>query len=133
MDESKGADSGSDSDRDSILVSAVDGVLFVTINRPDQRNALSRYVLSRMMQAFDDNRENLEIRAAVLSGAGERAFAAGGDLKDLDSLRDKAAVEAFSRDSRRALDSIRSFPLPVIAALNGDALGGGAELAMACD
>lgn len=133
MDESKGADSGSDSGRDSILVTVADGVLFVTINRPDQRNALSRDVLSRMMQAFDDNRENPEIRAAVLSGAGERAFAAGGDLKDLASLRDKPAVEAFSVKTRSILDGIRNFPLPVIAALNGDAIGGGAELAMACD
>lgn len=133
MDESKRADSRRDSDPDSILVSVTDGVLLVTINRPGQRNALSRDVLSRLSRAFDETRDNPDIRAAILRGAGDRAFAAGGDLKDLASVRDKAAVEAFSVETRRVLDGIRSFPVPVIAALNGDAIGGGAELALACD
>ncbi|MCR9220992.1 MAG: enoyl-CoA hydratase/isomerase family protein [Alphaproteobacteria bacterium] len=107
--------------------------LTVTINRPESRNALSRAVFAALARIFTDARTDDTLAFAVISGAGDRAFAAGGDLKELDSLRDEADVSAFSRECRAALETIRSFPAPVIAALNGPALGGGAELALACD
>ena len=117
----------------SRLLTEVDGALLrVTINRPDKRNALSLGVLDDIGAAFRAHR-NEELKCAVLTGAGDKAFAAGGDLKELDSLRTLAEARSMSSRAHEALDEIRYFPVPVIGALNGVALGGGAELAMACD
>lgn len=108
-------------------------VLHVTIDRPEKRNALSRDTLAELKQTFDSHAGDDTLIAAVLTGAGDRAFAAGGDLHELQALTTAEAIEAFTRAARTALDSVRRFPVPVIGALNGDAFGGGAELAMACD
>lgn len=107
--------------------------LDVTINRPDKRNALSQPALTLLKDIFESHAENPAIKLAVLTGAGEKSFAAGGDLVELASVRTIAEAEGMSRHSRAALDAVRRFPVPVIAMLNGDALGGGAELAVACD
>ena len=117
------------------LVKAVrDGLrLEVTINRPAKRNALSRATLTSLRTIFERNATDENIRIATLTGAGEKSFAAGGDLNDLSSLLTSAEAVEMSRQARSALDAIRTFPVPVIAVLNGDALGGGAELAVACD
>lgn len=115
------------------LLTAVDGELLrVTINRPEKRNALSLGLLDSIGQAFHQHRKT-PLKCAVLTGAGDKAFAAGGDLKELDSLRTVAEARAMSSRVHEVLDEIRYFPVPVIGALNGVALGGGAELAMACD
>jgi enoyl-CoA hydratase/carnithine racemase len=74
-----------------------------------------------------------EVKAAVIRGAGDKSFAAGGDLHELSALRTLDEAAAMSREGRSMLDAVRRFPAPVVAALNGDALGGGAELAIACD
>ncbi len=107
--------------------------LRVTLNRPQKRNALDRDTLQALRQVFTRHAVDKDLKLALLTAAGDKSFAAGGDLKDLDSIRDRAGAEAFARDAWMALDAVRHFPVPVVAALNGTALGGGAELALSCD
>lgn len=118
---------------DHLLVEDSEGILRLTINRPKKRNALSLSLLDDLGAALDARVSDTDLKCAIISAAGERCFAAGGDLDELDAIRSRDEAEAMSRRGRRALDSIRSFPLPVVAGLNGLALGGGAELALACD
>lgn len=116
-----------------IIADMADGVLQATINRPDKRNALSRALLAELRRVFLDFVDADGLRLAVLRGAGEKNFAAGGDLHDLSAVRTREDTQRMANDAHDALDAIRAFPVPVVAALNGDALGGGAELAVACD
>ena len=113
-------------DRDGPLLS-------VTINRAEKRNALSSETLRALESVFRSSAAEPDLALVILVGSGTRAFAAGGDLHELQALRSAPMIEDFTRAARKALDAIRHFPLPVVAALNGDALGGGAELAVACD
>jgi enoyl-CoA hydratase len=116
-----------------LIVSRDGDVLRVVIDRPAKRNALSRAVLAEIHLAFGEHAKDETIRCAVLTGAGDKCFAAGGDLKELEAVREADAATSFSVEAKAALQSVRDFPAPVIARLNGDALGGGAELALACD
>jgi enoyl-CoA hydratase len=109
------------------------GVLHVTLLRPEKRNALSNALIAAIGTTFATWSERDDVSVAVLTGTGDKAFASGGDLKELESLREEADAVAFAARARAALDTIRRFPVPVVAVLNGDAFGGGAELAMACD
>lgn len=117
----------------AVLVAPADGILRVTINRPEKRNALSRAVLDELGQVFAGHAADEALRVAVLTAAGSHSFAAGGDLRDLAAVRTREGAAAMATRARTALDAIRRFPVPVVAALNGVALGGGAELAVACD
>jgi enoyl-CoA hydratase len=108
-------------------------LLLVTIDRPEKRNALSAETLQALERTFRPACADPGLAMVVLTASGTRAFAAGGDLRELQTLTSAGAIEAFTREARQALDRIRHFPVPVVAALNGDALGGGAELAVACD
>lgn len=109
------------------------GQIRLTINRPHKHNALSRSVLSDLAQAIDRHGDDARTRFILIQGAGTRYFAAGGDLVDLSSVRTREATQVMSSEARGALDAIRNCKVPVIAYLNGDAIGGGAELALACD
>ncbi|HJP55219.1 MAG TPA: enoyl-CoA hydratase/isomerase family protein [Rhodospirillales bacterium] len=109
------------------------GVITVTINRPEKRNALSCKVLAELAETFTAAAQDDGLKAAVVTGAGDKSFAAGGDLKDLEGIRTLDDAQAMADGAKQAFETIRRFPVPVIAALNGDALGGGAELAVACD
>jgi enoyl-CoA hydratase len=116
-----------------LLVQCQAGILTVTLNRSEKRNALSRALIAEIGDVFNRWKERDDVVLAVLTGSGDKAFASGGDLTELAAVRSIEAALAFAIDTRAALDNIRRFPVPVIAALNGDALGGGAELALACD
>jgi enoyl-CoA hydratase len=116
-----------------LLIEIKDQLLRITINRPDKRNALTLQLLDDIGKAFLAHANHPEIKLALLTGAGDKAFAAGGDIKELNAVRTKEESIAMSRRGRNALNQIRYFPMPVIGAINGLALGGGAELALACD
>ena len=103
----------------------------VTINRPKALNALNSEVLDDLSNVFDGI--DLEtVRCVVLTGAGDKSFVAGADIGEMSTLT-KAEGEAFGKKGNDVFRKIETFPLPVIAAINGFALGGGNELAMSCD
>lgn len=109
------------------------GAVWLTLNRPEKHNALSLPTLDALRTAVDAAGADPSTRYLVVTGSGRKSFAAGGDLKELSSVRDADAVDAMLGRAQAALDAIRRCPVPVVALLNGDALGGGGELAAACD
>ena len=103
----------------------------ITINRPKALNALNSEVLNDLKAVFDGVNTD-EVRCLVLTGAGDKSFVAGADIGEMSTLT-KAEGEAFGKKGNDVFRKIETFPLPVIAAINGFALGGGNELAMSCD
>ncbi|MBF4997328.1 enoyl-CoA hydratase/isomerase family protein [Nocardia sp. BSTN01] len=106
-------------------------VRYLTINRPDALNALNREVLATLAAELDAVRDDVAIGAVVLSGAGGRAFCAGADLSELAGL-DVAGAHAVLQRGQRVMSAVEELPVPVIAAVDGYALGGGFELALSC-
>jgi enoyl-CoA hydratase/carnithine racemase len=115
-----------------LLVNSEDGVTTITINRPQQANALNWETTRELKQAVEATRDMPETRVVVIIGAGERTFVGGADINALASL-DVFKAEQFIRALHEALRAIREHPAPVIAAINGYALGAGLELVMSCD
>jgi enoyl-CoA hydratase/carnithine racemase len=116
----------------SVLVDTRDGIAFITLNRPAAANALSRGLVTALEQALVEIGRDATLRAAVVTGAGDKAFCAGADLKERRAMS-LDETRAFLRDLNRAADLLAASPRPTIAAINGAALGGGLELALACD
>ena len=114
-----------------VTYEAKDRVGIITINREKALNALNSQVLDELSEAFDGVDQS-EIRCIILTGAGEKSFVAGADIGEMSSLS-KSEGEAFGKKGNDLFRKIETFPLPVIAAVNGFALGGGCEISMSCD
>ena len=115
----------------NLLVERRGPVALVTISRPDKHNALNRETLGEIEAVFTALSSDTSVRAVVVTGAGEKAFVSGADINELSVLDARGAREA-SAYGQRVFDRVAGFPQPVIAAVNGWALGGGCELALAC-
>lgn len=117
---------------DTIILQTDDqGIATVTINRPDKLNALNTKVLEELSDVVAHLQDDEAVSAVIITGAGDKAFVAGADIKELRAL-DRASGEEKSRKGQQVFQQIEDTTKPVIAAVNGYALGGGAELAMAC-
>jgi enoyl-CoA hydratase len=115
----------------NVLIEKRGRIAIVTINRPDKLNALNVQTRQEILDAFDQLELDDEVRVVVVTGAGPKAFVAGADISEFEG---KTAVDQRSvMKGRRAFDAVEDFPKPVIAMINGFALGGGCELALACD
>ncbi len=115
----------------SILYEARDSVAVVRLDRAEKMNALSREMLAELRAVFDRIGRDAELRAVILTGAGERAFSAGTDIEELENL-DAEGARIASLRGQEVCEAIERCGLPVIAAVNGVAAGGGCELALAC-
>ncbi len=115
----------------TLLTELSDGVLLITVNRPDKLNALNKTVFDELDSVFDEVYANRDIKSAVITGSGAKAFVAGADISEFSSL-DTQQAKALSQRGQDVFFKIENAPKPVIAAVNGFALGGGCELAMAC-
>ncbi|WP_448481619.1 enoyl-CoA hydratase/isomerase family protein [Pseudoxanthomonas mexicana] len=114
-----------------VLVTDADGIRRITVNRPDKLNALNAATLNALQAAFDAAATDDAVRVVVLTGAGPKAFVAGADIAEMADLRPTEGRD-FSLRGQRLMRSIETLPKPVVAMVNGFALGGGLELAMGC-
>lgn len=116
----------------AIDVEIADNIAVITMNRPEALNAFNTEQLDRLSVAIQAIARNRAVRAAIITGAGERAFAAGADIKEMAALTPAAGL-AFGRKGHAITNALELLPQPIIAAVNGYAFGGGCEIAIACD
>jgi enoyl-CoA hydratase len=115
----------------TLLTSLDNGIFTVTINRPDKLNALNKKVFEELNSVLDEINNNPAIKSAIITGAGSKAFIAGADISEFNEL-DKAGAMAMAKKGQDTFFRIENSGKPIVAAVNGFALGGGCELAMAC-
>src|ERR1041384_2013009 len=116
---------------ENILVEKKSAIAYVTVNRPKVLNALNMATMEELRAAFTDIKSDASIRVALLTGSGEKAFIAGADIGEL-AKQDPVGAKEYTHRGQSVLDLIENLGKPVIACVNGFALGGGCELAMAC-
>jgi enoyl-CoA hydratase len=115
----------------TLLTSLDNNIYTITINRPDKLNALNKTVFDELNKALDEVENNQEIKSVIITGAGPKAFVAGADISEFNNL-DRAQSMMLSKRGQDTFGRIENSFKPVVAAVNGFALGGGCELAMAC-
>lgn len=115
----------------NILFEKKDSVAWITLNRPEVRNAQNDALRSEVIWALENSRDDDDIRLIIITGAGDKAFSAGADISEFPKRMTADIIRV--KGIRKTVDIIRDIPKPVIAMVNGLALGGGCELAMACD
>jgi len=116
----------------TILTELTDGIFTITINRPEKMNALNKDVIAELGQALDEVYQRADIKSAIITGAGAKAFIAGADISEFTDLDGQGGAALAARGQDLVFNKIENCPKPIIAAVNGFALGGGCELAMAC-
>ena len=115
----------------NLLVSKENNICIITINRPEKLNALNSEVLTELEKIMEDVENDNDIKSVIITGAGEKSFVAGADISEFSNLN-KQQAEEFAKRGQRIFFKIENCSKPVIAAVNGFALGGGCELAMCC-
>ncbi len=116
----------------TITTELSEGIFTITINRPDKLNALNKDVITELGAAIDEAYSNPEIKSVLLTGAGEKAFVAGADISEFTELDAQGGASLARRGQQEVFNKIENCPKPVVAAVNGFALGGGCELSMSC-
>lgn len=116
----------------SLITALENGIFIITINRPDKLNALNKVVISELGDAIAEVYTNPEIKSAIITGSGSKAFVAGADISEFTSLDARGGKALAQHGQDLVFSKIENCPKPIIAAVNGFALGGGCELAMAC-
>lgn len=117
---------------ENIILEMDGSIAMISFNRPKALNALNNALLDELDAALDQVLANKEIRVLIFTGTGDKAFVAGADISELTRM-DTLAAKYFSRKGQKILSKIEALPFPAIAAVNGFALGGGSEVALACD
>lgn len=117
---------------ENILIATENNIATITINRPTKLNALNKVTISDLHKAFKTLAKNNEIRAIILTGSGEKAFVAGADIAEFANFSIEEGMQLAAEGQANLFDFVENLKTPVIAAINGFALGGGLELAMAC-
>jgi len=116
----------------TIVTELFEGISTITISRPDKMNALNKDVINELSKAVEEVYNNSEIKSAIITGAGPKAFVAGADISEFLQLDTTQGEELARRGQQTVFDKIENSPKPIVAAVNGFALGGGCELALAC-
>lgn len=116
----------------TLLFGHENGIATITINRPDKLNALNKDVIEELSQALDAVYTNPAIKSAIITGSGQKAFVAGADITEFIELDTTAGAALARKGHESVFNKIENSPKPIVAAVNGFALGGGCELAMAC-
>jgi enoyl-CoA hydratase len=117
---------------DTILSTTNNGITTITVNRPNKLNALNKVTIEELHKAFKAANKDKQTKVVILTGSGEKAFVAGADISEFADFDVKNAEKLAAEGQKKLFDYIENLSTPVIAAVNGFALGGGLELAMAC-